>query len=247
MDERGKVMSKGEVPKELWAGRPSGIEAAEVEGKAWVFVTGLRGIKRLYFDGAKWEDGGWVDKVSVARRASTATGLGLLSLMPVLTIIMAAAVLKMQELFRQALLGVKESYPAEWWKRGAAQLLDALLAIPIAVALLGFVMRYEAWRLAAGTVGLWLVYLICTEGIWGRTLGKAALGLAVVTEGGKKAGLSAGVIRNLLRIVDFLPLAYVAGVVAARKGLLRQRIGDRAAHTVVVNRGALENGRQWEA
>ena len=78
-------------------------------------------------------------------------------------------------------------------------------------------------------------------------MGKAALGLAVVTEGGKKAGLSAIVIRNVLRIVDFLPFGYATGILAGAKGLLRQRIGDRAAQTVVVNRGGLETGRQWEA
>jgi len=243
---QGEVLRQGDVPRECWIGRISGVEATKVDGKVWVFVTGLRGVKRLYFSGAKWEDGGWVDKVGWFRRAGTAMGLGLLSLMPVLTIVMAAAVMKMQESFRQILMGVKESYLAQWWKRAAAQLLDMLLMIPMSVALVGLAMRFMAWRLTLATVGLWLIYLVCTEAIWGRTLGKAALGLLVVGESGGRAGAAAAVVRNLLRLVDFLPVGYAAGILAARGTLLRQRLGDRIARTVVVNSAGAERARQWE-
>lgn len=247
VNQAGEVLRRLEAPRELRAGRISGIEATRVREKAWVFLTGFNGVKRLYFDGNGWEDGGWVEKVGWVRRAGTATGLMLLSLMPVLTMIMAAAVLKMQEWFRQALLGVKESYLAEWWKRAAAQLLDALLLIPIGVGVLGLLMSLDIWTLTLGTFGLWLIYLVGTEGVWGRTLGKAALGLSVIGEGGGRPGITAVVARNLLRAVDFLPVGYIAGFLVAGRGLLRQRIGDRVGRTVVVNRGGMEKTREWTA
>jgi uncharacterized RDD family membrane protein YckC len=78
-------------------------------------------------------------------------------------------------------------------------------------------------------------------------LGKAALGLSVIGESGKKAGITAVVARNLLRAVDFLPVGYIAGFLVARRGLLRQRIGDRMGRTVVANRGGMEKTREWRA
>ena len=48
----------------------------------------------------------------------------------------------------------------------------------------------------------------------GRSLGKRALSLRVVKEGGYPIGFIDSVLRNLLRGADFLPFGYVVGLFA---------------------------------
>lgn len=50
-------------------------------------------------------------------------------------------------------------------------------------------------------IPIFLVYFTVLEGMWGRTLGKAALGLRVQRLGGGKVGLFEGFVRNLLRLL----------------------------------------------
>lgn len=71
------------------------------------------------------------------------------------------------------------------------------------------------------------------ESIVGATLGKLAMNVRVVRTDGGVAGMAASVIRNLLRIVDGLA-GYLVGWVAALLSPGRQRIGDRAAGTLVI-------------
>lgn len=68
----------------------------------------------------------------------------------------------------------------------------------------------------------------------GRTPGKMAAGLRVVRIGGRPVGFMASAIRNILRLVDFLPSFYVVGMVSVAATRLNQRLGDLAAGTVVV-------------
>ena len=56
----------------------------------------------------------------------------------------------------------------------------------------------------------------------------------VVTEYGAPIGFADSVTRNLLRIVDFLPMLYLLGGILAIASERSQRLGDRAAGTVVV-------------
>lgn len=68
----------------------------------------------------------------------------------------------------------------------------------------------------------------------GRTPGKRLNGLRVVRSGGEPVGFLTSAIRNVLRVVDFLPFAYVLGaatILATRKN---QRLGDVAAGTLVI-------------
>jgi uncharacterized RDD family membrane protein YckC len=86
---------------------------------------------------------------------------------------------------------------------------------------------------------VWLVlflgyYTIC-EAALGKTLGKRMVGIRVVDEEGDEIGFSAAVIRNLLRLVDGL-FVYLVGAIFAWSSPLGQRLGDRAAGTVVVRR-----------
>jgi len=84
---------------------------------------------------------------------------------------------------------------------------------------------------SVGFVGF--LYLWIGEGIFGATLGKAAMSLRVRSATGGKPGLQKSLLRNLLRIVDGIGV-YIVGIVFALTSPTRQRLGDRVAGTVVV-------------
>ena len=78
-------------------------------------------------------------------------------------------------------------------------------------------------------------YFIVLEWLWnGQTVGKRAYGLRVINEDGSSAGFVAVFVRNLVRIVDFLPSFYGLGLLAIVFTSRSQRLGDLAAGTFVV-------------
>jgi uncharacterized RDD family membrane protein YckC len=99
----------------------------------------------------------------------------------------------------------------------------------MAAALLG-----STWALAVILAGVFLLdwgYFAGLEiGLGGRTLGKMALGLRVVTAEGGSPGPAALLIRNLVRSLDIL-----IGVVLIAIDPLSRRLGDRLAGTLVVH------------
>ncbi|MCC6533738.1 MAG: RDD family protein [Burkholderiales bacterium] len=74
--------------------------------------------------------------------------------------------------------------------------------------------------------------------VWadGSTPGKKSLGLMVLHDDGTPVGWAAALVRNLLRAIDFLPVGYGFGLVAASINRDFKRLGDIAAGTVVVYR-----------
>ena len=86
----------------------------------------------------------------------------------------------------------------------------------------------------------WL-YPVVFEVTRGATPGKRALGLAVVHDDGTPVGIPASMIRNLLRVVDFLPLFYGLGLISTLMDRDFRRLGDLAAGTLVIH---AEPGRQ---
>jgi len=68
----------------------------------------------------------------------------------------------------------------------------------------------------------------------GQTLGKRAMRLRVVDAQGLRLKFNQIVIRNLLRMVDMLPLFYLVGGTACILNRRAQRLGDFAANTVVI-------------
>ena len=68
----------------------------------------------------------------------------------------------------------------------------------------------------------------------GRTPGKRIVGLRVMRAGGEPVNLLTSAIRNVLRLVDILPMAYGVGVVVLFVTKRNQRLGDLVAGTVVV-------------
>mgnify|MGYP001818608113 CR=1 FL=1 len=81
----------------------------------------------------------------------------------------------------------------------------------------------------------------------GATPGKRALGLAVVAEDGTPVTPAASLIRNLLRVVDFLPVAYGAGLICTLVDHRFRRLGDLAAGTLVVHVRPADAGRDIPA
>jgi uncharacterized RDD family membrane protein YckC len=77
-------------------------------------------------------------------------------------------------------------------------------------------------------------YGVILEWRWrGQTIGKRLFKLRVIDAQGLRLQLSQIVIRNLLRTIDFLPVAYLVGGAAALLSGRYQRLGDLAANTVV--------------
>jgi uncharacterized RDD family membrane protein YckC len=68
----------------------------------------------------------------------------------------------------------------------------------------------------------------------GQTLGKRIFGLRVIADDGAPAGFTAVLVRNLVRVVDFLPGFYGFGLLAIVVSSRSQRLGDLAAGTFVV-------------
>jgi uncharacterized RDD family membrane protein YckC len=128
--------------------------------------------------------------------------------------------------------------------RFAAQLVDLLVlsAMGLALGLVGLGIAALTGRpdLAvlglsiAGFAGFW-AYWILPEALWsGQTFGKRLLHLRVIDARGGPVSAGQAIVRNLLRIVDFLPMSYAAGTVAIFASARNQRLGDLAAGTVVV-------------
>jgi uncharacterized RDD family membrane protein YckC len=78
-----------------------------------------------------------------------------------------------------------------------------------------------------------VLYFAVFEWLYGATLGKLVLRMRVVTVSGEPCTLRAALIRSVLRYVDGLFFAVPA--YATMKVPLQQRIGDKAAHTLVVD------------
>jgi hypothetical protein len=81
----------------------------------------------------------------------------------------------------------------------------------------------------------WLGYFIAFETLWrGRTLGKAALGLRVVTKEGAPVRFRHAAIRGLLGLVDILIMSGFFAVVFILFTRDNQRLGDLVAGTLVL-------------
>ena len=94
--------------------------------------------------------------------------------------------------------------------------------------LAGMVMAVTYFVLSLG-------YRIAAEWMWrGQTVGKRVLRLRVVDERGLRLTFAQVAMRNLLRFVDVLPIAYLVGGVAALINRKGQRLGDLVAGTLVV-------------
>lgn len=78
-------------------------------------------------------------------------------------------------------------------------------------------------------------YYIFFELFWnGQSPGKRWVGLRVIRTDGTPITLTESIIRNLVRLVDFLPAYYGVGVIVMFINAQARRLGDLAAGTLVV-------------
>ncbi len=84
------------------------------------------------------------------------------------------------------------------------------------------------------TIIVWFLYYTILEGRYGQTLGKYWCKIKVVKEDtGAQITYAEAAIRTILRIIDGI-IYYLIGALLIWTSAKRQRLGDRLAHTVVI-------------
>lgn len=92
------------------------------------------------------------------------------------------------------------------------------------IAIVGLILFFVFWG-----------YYILFEMLWnGQTPGKRLAGLRVIRANGAPISLAESTIRNLVRLIDFIPSLYGVGVVVMFIDRQSRRLGDLAAGTLVV-------------
>lgn len=131
------------------------------------------------------------------------------------------------------------------WSRLVASIVDSLLYFVLAwvVAIQTGGTTSQGFELTGTpafiTMAIWAGYFILFEGYLGGTIGKLILGMRVVNANGGRPGLVASLVRNILRVIDFLPAFYILGIILVGTSKEKQRLGDRVAGTYVVARGSI--------
>jgi uncharacterized RDD family membrane protein YckC len=132
--------------------------------------------------------------------------------------------------------------------RFLAAIIDSLLILVLQGILAAVMAGIIGWADAQGAaqsalvavwsllsfIFLWGYYMLFEE-LWnGQSPGKRLIGLRVVRTGGRPTTFIASAIRNLVRVIDFLPVFYGLGVVVMFIDPRSRRLGDLAAGTLVV-------------
>ncbi|MEO1442516.1 MAG: RDD family protein, partial [Chloroflexota bacterium] len=146
---------------------------------------------------------------------------------------------------------VLEAEVAGYGSRFLAAFIDyAIIIIVLSVLALLFFRGYfnqptgnqDTWAIAAFGFIVFLIimfYHLFFEFFWnGQTPGKRRVGLRVVMNNGMPVTTSAALTRNLVRLFDFLPVFYGAGLLSMFVSKYVQRLGDIAGGTIVVKERA---------
>jgi uncharacterized RDD family membrane protein YckC len=128
--------------------------------------------------------------------------------------------------------------------RGIAQILDLLIVTGLLIALFFFASGVAAYTQSStlailielfGSFVIVFGYFWISEALFsGQTLGKRAFRLRVVGDRGEPMTWVQAGIRNVIRIVDFLPYGYGVGLIVLFANGRGKRLGDLAAGTIVV-------------
>jgi len=116
-------------------------------------------------------------------------------------------------------------------------------------ALLGLLEGQGLWKELFDNVGSAVFYLVVLPpallyflyhpvleiALKGRTPGKRAAGIRIVTVEGQTPDVSALLIRNVFRLIDSLPVLYVVGLACVLLSPRQVRIGDMAAGTLLAH------------
>ena len=127
--------------------------------------------------------------------------------------------------------------------RAIAQLLDLLIlgGVVLGVLLAAIAVGQtgsDALAYLLAVIGSFLVtfgYFWACEAFWsGQTVGKKVFRLRAVGDRGEPMTFAQAGIRNIVRVIDFLPYAYGVGMVVLFVNGKGKRLGDLAAGTIVV-------------
>lgn len=124
--------------------------------------------------------------------------------------------------------------------RSAAAIIDTIIIVALAIVVyLPFRNAFPPLpvriALTAMPIVLFLGYHLVFETRGRRqSPGKRLLRLRVVATDGAPVGATGSLIRNLIRIVDFLPALYLIGIISVFSTTQNQRLGDLAAGTIIV-------------
>ncbi|MCS6804951.1 MAG: RDD family protein [Acidobacteriota bacterium] len=132
-------------------------------------------------------------------------------------------------------------------------IIQILLIFAIALAVYSFEVSLTSlgaqygvnWVLAGAILLVFLIgvgYFVAFETLWnGQTPGKRWMRLRVVRQDARPIGFYEALIRNLIRLVDMMPMpSYFIGIVSIFFSQHYRRLGDYAAGTVVVKERATE-------
>lgn len=136
--------------------------------------------------------------------------------------------------------------------------IDTLIQTTIVAAMLPFAFflprpsPYGPWIVAMGLLVFFLVYygyFFAFESLWnGQTPGKRIIRIRVIKDDGRPVQAIDSVARNLLRIVDQLPVLYAIGIVTVLLSPKSKRLGDFVAGTIVVHERTLEDMKPvWDS
>lgn len=82
---------------------------------------------------------------------------------------------------------------------------------------------------------VWMVLFPLPEGFKGQTIGKKLLHVKVLSKNYSKASYGQCIVRHLFDIIDSLPLFGLLGVIICSFTKQKQRIGDLAGGTIVID------------
>jgi uncharacterized membrane protein SpoIIM required for sporulation len=157
------------------------------------------------------------------------------------------------------------AFMIDWMLRTALAVFYMLLASLLLLGNLSFAVQPDeqtTWYLAGvmPTMAIYFLYHLVIEPLMsGRTPGKRMAGLRVVTLEGLVPTTSALITRNVVRLIDSMPVGYVVGLLFVLFGRRHQRLGDIAAGTVLAverapfleriarDRGADDEHAAWHA
>ncbi len=122
------------------------------------------------------------------------------------------------------------------WAVDLASVSVALIMVSMGITLTSLISADVAR--AAEIISFFIVSMgyamVCEWRYKGQTIGKRLLGLRVVDAEGMRLSAGQIVMRNILRLIDSLPLCYLVGGVSCIVSRRSQRLGDIAANTMVI-------------
>ena len=125
--------------------------------------------------------------------------------------------------------------PAPVGKRVVAVLIDTLI-VGVVLALILLLIRQsfsEPLVVSVEFLAVTFLYYFVQEAAFASTVGKNLVGLRVVGTSGDPVSTREALVRNLLRIVDWLPILYLVGGLTIFLSGKKPRLGDIVAGTVV--------------